>query len=130
MGGMSRKEVKITMPVKAREGEDELSHPFIQGLSSPAKAVAVRQEADPEAGASTISVPDEWVQGATAAAPAIESHQMAMPIRYTRLIGDMSIDLTAERELWQVSALILIVPPLLGWFWLWHSTNRILNAFR
>ena len=127
---MSRKVVKIRMPVKAREGENELSHPFIQGLSSPAKAVALRQESEAEAGASTIGVPDEWVQGATAAAPPIESHQMATPTRYTRLIGDMTIDLTAKRELWQVSALILIVPSMLGWFWLLHSTNRILNALR
>jgi hypothetical protein len=129
MRGMSRKVVKIRMPVKAREGENEQSHPFTEGLSSPAKVVVVRQEADPQAGAPTIGVPDEWVQGATAAAPPIESHEMAMPIRYSRL-GDMTIDLTAEREFWQVSALILIVPPLLGWFWLWHSTNRTLNAFR
>ena len=40
-----------------------------------------------------------------------------------------AIDLAAERDLGEVVALSLIVPPMLGWFWFANAMDRYRRIF-
>lgn len=112
---MSRKTVQFKMPARAPSLGRERQAP-------------VQPRGDREGEASASSGLDRWVQQRETIAQA--DPETVGPTTLTPLGKGLSIDVTADRELWQVVALILIVPPLLNWFWMLNSTSRFWNAFR
>jgi hypothetical protein len=70
--------------------------------------------------------PDEWVRRGdmdeAALAPIATLHGSAAP-------GRATLDLAAERGFGEMLALSLVVPPMLGCFWLLHAMRRYEDAF-
>jgi hypothetical protein len=101
---MSRKTVVFNTPAKdARRAEAPRT-----SARSEESALPVPWSPAPEAvGAS----PDQWVRERYAPA--------ARPVA----TGGVVIDLAARRDILEVAALMLLVPPMLGWFWLFNLVN-------
>jgi hypothetical protein len=59
------------------------------------------------------SSPDQWVRERYVSAPA----ERPMATR------GVVIDLAAKRDILEVAALMLLVPPMLGWFWLFNFVD-------
>jgi len=76
------------------------------------------------------SEPDRWVQhrevGDTAeSAPIKLATQPYAPVTAKSL----TIDVAAERDFQEVVALAFLVPPMLGWFWLFNFMKRRWSTF-
>ena len=102
---MSKKTVAFNTPAKDGRGA---------GAPAPGEGgalpVARRPSSAPEAVGSS---PDQWVRERYVSAPA------ERPI----VTHGVVIDLAAKRDILEVAALILLVPPMLGWFWLFNFVN-------
>ena len=109
---MSKKTIMFTTPAKNEaKSEFELRREF--------SANDILGD-EPEARSSTQS--DQWVERrAVARTSEPASTSAAKP----RLIRNAALDVTAERSFQEVILLTLIVPPMLGWFWIYNSMNRI-----
>ena len=115
---MSRKVVPFGMPGKkaARRGE---ARP--RDLSVPKPKTP---EAKPRSRRGASARGDDWVQHR-------EASTIVAPSNATEADTGMrswSIDLSAERDAMQVMALALLVPPMLGWFWLFNLASRYWSA--
>ena len=109
---MSRKTVIFKMP-KGSKPRDE----------APAVEVAQGEIIAP-------SEPDRWVQERELQPIRDLAPQEPAPAPLAAY-GEMSVsfDLAAERNLSQIVALGIAVPPLLGWFWLANAFDRYQRIF-
>jgi len=128
---MSKKIVPFKMPAKAtlrREAKRRQVHP-------PTLSPGGAEEASPSLPSGKLeyalaSEPDRWVQhrkvGDTAeSAPIKLATQPYVPVTAKSL----TIDVAAERELQEVVALAFLIPPMLGWFWLFNFMKRRWSTF-
>lgn len=113
---MSKKTIMFTTPAKnAAKSEFEPRRDFSanDNLSD-----------EPEARISTQS--DQWVERrAVARTSEPASTTGAKPGPKPEAMRSAILDVTAERSFQEVILLTLIVPPMLGWFWIFNSMNRI-----
>jgi hypothetical protein len=124
---MSKKTVVFKMPPKdAPRPEDELGRNFSAGEE---QASPLSQFAEPETEYESSSEPDQWVQRRDARTVAQAPAMVAAPSSAPTALRSVTIDLAAERDLREVAALTLLVPPMLGWFWLFNVMNRVWNRF-
>jgi hypothetical protein len=108
---VSKKTVTFKMPVKSAASAEDASPPVFEPASGEAE----------QAGASGQ---DEWVSRLeTDQAPAV----LAAPSLARGPIKSVTIDLTTERDFPAVAALMLTIPPMLGWFYLANVVNRYWN---
>jgi len=116
---MSKKTVTFKLPVREAPGnEGELGTPPSSGEepTSPLARLAGREIEQTD-----VSEQDQWVRSREAdRAPA--AMVAPSPARES-----VTIDLTAERDLPEVAALMLMIPPMLGWFYLFNTMNRYWN---
>ncbi len=105
---MSKKTVVFNMPAKDGRRADAPRTPA-RGEES---ALPVPWSAAP-APEAVGSSPDHWVR---------DRHARAV-VERPIATGGVVIDLAARRDLIQVAALMLLVPPMLGWFWLFNFVN-------
>lgn len=120
---MSKKTVVFKMPAKdAPRPEDERGRNLSAGQE---QTSPISQFAEPETEYESASEPDQWVQRRDARAVAQAPALVAAPSFAPAALGSVTIDLAAERDLREVAALMLLVPPMLGWFWLFNVMNRV-----
>ena len=76
------------------------------------------------------SEPDRWVQERELQPILDLAPQEPAPVLFAAY-GEMgvSFDLTAERNLSQIVALSMAVPPTLGWFWFANAFDRYQRIF-
>ena len=123
---MSRKTVPFKMPTKAAPRPDQPDLAPVGEVSAPIPLRARRDGTPASASAS-----DLWVQRRDE----VEPVETAAPLRlstlpYERLAtASFTIDLAAERSLQEVITLSFLVPPMLGWCWLFYAMNRYLPRF-
>jgi len=103
---MSKKTVVFNSPAKNARRADAPRTP----AKSQESALSVAWSPAPEAVGGS---PDQWVREQYAPAPA------SRPIA----VGGVVIDLAARRDILEVAALMVLVPPMLGWFWLYNFVN-------
>jgi hypothetical protein len=101
---MSKKTVVFNMPAKDGRRADA---PRTRAKSE-GSALPVAWSPAPEAAGAS---PDQWVRERYAPAP--------RPIA----TGGVVIDLAAKRDILEVAALMLLVPPMLGWIWLFDFVS-------
>lgn len=124
---MSKKTVVFKMPAKdALRPEDERGQNLSPGEE---QTSPISQLAEPETEYESSSEPDQWVQRRDARAVAQAPVMLGAPLLAPVAMKSLTIDLAAERDFAEVAALILIVPPMLGWFWLFNMMNRVWNTF-
>lgn len=114
---MSKKSIMFRMPAREAAPSEHQDIP------------AVRPEVSEDAPASD-SQPDQWVEHRNSgpfAAPAPIPSTTFRPRLAPTLTA--SFDVTAERSLEEVMFLGMFVPPLLGWFWLYHAMNRMARTW-
>ena len=118
---MNKKTVTFKLPVReASPSEDAAGQDHSSGEepTSPLALLAGR-ETDP----ADASEQDQWVRSREAdRAPAA----LAAPSP-ARAPKSATLDLTAERDLPEVAALMLTLPAMLGWFYLANLMNRYWN---
>ncbi len=114
---MSRKTVIFKMPTGSKQRQDA------PAVEAPAADVAQGEIIAP-------SEPDRWVQKRELQPVLDLAPQEPAPALFTSYdhLG-VSFDLTAERNLSQIVALSIAVPPLLGWFWVANAMNRYQRIF-
>ena len=118
---MSKKTVTFKMPAKNAPGLEEGS---TENLSPGEEQMSpVVPLADGGTEHSEASDSDAWVRRREVdpARP-----QTAAP-SFTLAANGVTIDLTADRNFHQAAALMLLVPPMLSWFWFVNSANRYWN---
>jgi hypothetical protein len=99
---VSKKTVTFKMPVKSAAPAEDEPPPILESAGG-------------ESGS------DAWVRHAEAdPAPAV----LAAPSFAHGPTNSLTIDLTAERDFPTVAALMLAIPPMLGWFYLANIMNR------
>ena len=105
---MSRKTVVFNTP--AQDGRRADAPRALRPGEQPSPPVARGAIPAPERVGSS---PDQWVRD-----------------RYARVVveepiatGGAVIDLAANRDILEVAALMLLVPPMLGWFWLFNLAS-------
>jgi len=109
---MSKKTIVFKMPSADSRDRDGEANDSGAPLDESAPAFARAPEA---AQISNDAEPDQWVRR--------RSLNLAPPPGFAVKKG-FTIDLAAERDWGEVVALGLIVPPMLGWFWLAHAMDR------
>jgi len=116
---MSKKTIVFKMPAtESPRRDDEPSDAAARIDESSLAASAHEPEA---AEISNAAEPDQWVRRrGLSAAPAA----LAPPSRAFAAKAGFAVDLAAERDLGEVVALSLIVPPMLGWFWFANAMDR------
>jgi hypothetical protein len=118
---MSKKTVTFKLPVReAPRSEDEPGRVPSSGEepTSPLAQLTGRETEQTE-----VSERDQWVRSREAdRAPA----DTVAPSP-SRAPGSVTIDLTAERDFPNVAALMLTIPPMIGWFYLANIMNRYWN---
>jgi hypothetical protein len=123
---MSRKTVPFKMPAKAAPRPDQPGVAPVGEVSAPIPLRA-RRDATPALAAAT----DLWVQRCDE----VEPVETASPLRLATppyepfAAAGFTIDLAAERSLQEVITLSFLVPPMLGWCWLFYAMNRYLPRF-
>jgi hypothetical protein len=123
---MSRKTVLFKMPAKAARRPDQPDLPPVGEVSAPIPLRA-RRDATP----ALASASDLWVQRRDE----VEPMETASPLRLATTPYEpvaavsFTIDLAAERSLEEVITLSFLVPPMLGWCWLFYAMNKYLPRF-
>lgn len=128
---MSKKIVQFKMPAKVtlapqvERGQDR--SPTISPSAEQALPISSRG-GGPET-ESIVSEPDQWVQhrdiaAAFASAPIELASRPYAPVATKRLM----VDVSAERDFQEVMVMALLIPPMLGWFWLFNVMNRYWNT--
>jgi len=115
---MSRKTVTFKMPVRDAAPPDEAqAGSAASGAeeTAPASALAIATGGDEGASPS-----DQWVLHSDA-----HAEETAAPAA----AAAPAIDLAAQRELPQAAALMFLIPPMVGWFWLFDATTKYWSAF-
>jgi hypothetical protein len=111
---MSKKTVTIKIPVK-----DAPRHDGAPSREEPMSPIAELAHREPVAAAQ-----DEWVSSREADQPFAPPDPAPL---FARAARSVTVDIAAERSFPEVAALTLMIPPMLGWFWLFNSVNRYLN---
>ncbi|SEE39569.1 hypothetical protein SAMN05444161_5631 [Rhizobiales bacterium GAS191] len=120
---MTKKTVPFKMPAKATpRAADERRKDL---PPSEKTAAPISLQARREAAHAVPVEPDQWVQHRDGV---VEADPMSIKLT-TRPYApaapwSLTIDLSAERDLRDVMALALLVPPMLGWYWVFNVMNR------
>jgi hypothetical protein len=117
---VSKKTVTFKMPVKSLARAEDESRQGAAPDEEPRALIFERASGPSEqAGASGQ---DDWVRSTEAD----HAHAAAQSFAHG-VMKSVTIDLTAERDFPNVAALMLMVPPMLGWFYLANVMNRYWN---
>jgi hypothetical protein len=127
---MSKKIVQFKMPAKValgpqvERGQDR--SPTISASAEQALPISPRGGPETE---SIVSEPDQWVQhrdiaAAFGPAPIELASRPYAPVATRSLM----VDVSAERDFQEVMVMALLIPPMLGWFWLFNVMNRYWNT--
>jgi hypothetical protein len=101
---MSKKTVVFNTPAKdGRRADAPRTSPKSEESALPVAWIPTPEAVD--------ASPDQWVRERYAPAPR------------SIATGGVVIDLAAKRDLVEVAALMLLVPPMLGWFWLFNFVS-------
>jgi len=125
---MSKKTILFKMPEKTKPRPEAVEGERLPAAHSAGKAqISLPARRDSERG--IAAEPDQWVQHRD-----IEIETEARPVRLATqpLVPSarkLSIDISAERDLHEAVALAILVPPMLGWFWVFNVVNRYWGHF-
>ena len=123
---MSKKTVTFKMPVKDAPRSEDEGRQLSIGEAQTSSTAEFANSAAEDAGAAE---PDQWVRRRDARAVDDAPPSVVAPSLPLAEANSVTIDLTAERDLREVAALTLIVPSVLGWFWLFNATLKYWNNF-
>ncbi len=118
---MSKKTIVFKMPTTDSPRRDDEPSDSAASIDESSRAVAAA-----ESGAANIAdaaEPDQWVRRRDL------NFAGVAPSSASAAKTSLAIDLAAERDLGQVVALSLIVPPMLGWFWFANAIDRYRRMF-
>lgn len=125
---MSKKTITFTMPGQDAHGSKD--RPSRDMVSRDGRAAPISPPVEHDASAANSDRSDLWVEHRDAdravdQAPGAIATSLPAPVAMARA----TLDVTAERSLHEVAALAFIVPPMLGWFWLYNALNRIASRW-
>ena len=121
---MSKKTIVFKMPATDSSRRDD--EPSDSGAPSDDSSLAASAREPDAAEIWNAAEPDQWVRRRDLnVAPAA----LAPPSPGPAAKSGFAIDLAVERDLAEVVALSLIVPPMLGWFWFASAMDRYRRIF-
>ena len=126
---MSKKVVPFRMPARAIPRPDEAQARPLE-TAKPEAGPAPSPRARPKAKPASASKADEWVQHREAGATGAATLGLGTPPDARLAVRGWTIDLAAERDLHEVMTMAFLIPPMLGWFWLFNIASRYLAAAR
>jgi hypothetical protein len=130
---MNKKVVPFRMPSKATLPPDDApsqGHPLPFGPRTAEQASSTSLRDKPETKPAIVSKADQWVQHLQTGITGTAAINLDTPEDASVAVKGLTIDLTAHRDLQEVVALALFIPPMLGWFWLFNMASRYWSAAR
>jgi hypothetical protein len=120
---MSKKTILFNMP--AKDGPRPEDQPWQDIPAHEERAPVFSPPAKREGEAASPTQSDQWVEHRDPDRAADHtSIMLATSFSAPPATKSVTIDVTAERSLQEVLALTLLIPPMLGWFWLYNVMNK------
>jgi hypothetical protein len=118
--------VPFRMPTKVAPVPED-APPGDRGSARAARA-ALPPRAKPKGGRAAAAQADQWVQDRATGSGARASVEPGAAADSPVAVRGWTIDLSAERDATEVAALAFLVPPMLGWFWLFNIASRYFTS--
>jgi hypothetical protein len=117
------------MPAKPALRPDEAqAQPVAVAALEPGSPVS--PQANRKAKPVAASKADEWVERRQAGVAGTAPIRLGMSPDASSAMRTWIIDLAAERDLQEVMTMAFLIPPMLGWFWLFNTASKYLSAAR